>query len=147
MADRHNFEREMGHVGLRDGNHIIKVLYSSIEHDNKNAEQLCWSDAAAKFGFKNMFHGIVMPRAQRNLMFIMKTERLDPDSGADDPNGHASGVRRCFRELARALQFMHEKGVIHGDVKPLNCGAYRDSQGIENRTFGDAIPPSPLRFS
>jgi serine/threonine protein kinase len=126
MADRQNFEREMEYAGLRDGSHIIKVLYSSIVHDDtKKTAQLCWSAAAAKFGFKDMNYGIVMPRAQRNLMFIMKTERLDADNGADDPNGDANGVRLCFQELAQSLKFMHENGVIHGDVKPLNYGACR----------------------
>ena len=127
MTNHQNYEREIKHAGLRDGNHIVEVLYSSTDHDaTKKPGQLCWSKAAAKFGFDNMFYGIVMPRAQRNLMFIMKTERLDPDNGADNPNGDASGVRLCFQELAQSLQFMHDKGVIHGDVKPLNCGACRE---------------------
>ena len=140
MANHHNFQREMKHAGLRDGNHIVKVLYSSTEHDAAKKAQH-WGGAAANFGFKDMCHGIVMPRAQRNLMLIMKTERLDPDNGADDPNGDPSGVRRCFQELARALQFMQGNGVIHGDVKPLNCGASCLDCGAFPSSCSDVVPP------
>lgn len=124
MAEKDNYEREMDHVGLRDGKYIVEVLYSSTGHDAaKNADQLYWNETASKFGYESMGWGLVMPRAQRNLMFIMKTERMDPDGGAGDPNGVANGVRLCLQELAGCLQYMHENKMIHGDVKPLNCGA------------------------
>ena len=119
MADKENFEREIDQSELRaTGQHIVEILNSSKQYD-----QTVWHDAAKQSGFENMPFGIVMPCAQRNLMLIMKTERLDPDGNADNPDDDPQGVRLCFKELAESLQYMHENGVIHGDVKPLNCGA------------------------
>jgi len=53
---------------------------------------------------------IVMPAADRNLRAIMDNERIT------DP----AVIKRMFHEIVRALKFMHDRGVIHGDVKPRN---------------------------
>jgi serine/threonine protein kinase len=53
---------------------------------------------------------IVMPAADRNLRAIMDNERIT------DP----AVIRRMFHEIVRAVKFMHDRGVIHGDIKPRN---------------------------
>ena len=57
-----------------------------------------------------------MPRAQRNMTLILKTEQLLPDEG----------IRDCFQQIAQSLKFVHDKGFIHANLKPHNCGTCRD---------------------
>ena len=53
---------------------------------------------------------IVMPAADRNLRAIMDNERItDPEV-----------IKRMFHEIVRAVKFMHDRGVMHGDIKPRN---------------------------
>jgi serine/threonine protein kinase len=54
----------------------------------------------------------VMPLANRNLFVAMKQEHF---AGVDQEQ-----VRHTFTELCRSVQHMHERGVIHADIKPLN---------------------------
>ena len=143
MSNKDQYEKEAGCADMRNGEHIIEIINGSVIHDSsKKDEQLSWAEAVKQFGFDQFPYGIVMPRAQRTLMLIMKTERLDPDGGVDsnhnirDPDDRdTDGVRRCFRELAACLEFMHEKGVIHGDVKPLNCGMLLKRDGTIKRSL------------
>ena len=55
---------------------------------------------------------IVMPAADRNMFVAMKQERF---AGKNIPE-----VRHIFTQLAQCILHMHERGVIHGDIKPLN---------------------------
>ena len=54
-------------------------------------------------------HGIVMPFAERTLDFIHRAERPD-----------LAHVRMLMNQVGEALQHLHSKGIIHGDVKMLN---------------------------
>ena len=53
---------------------------------------------------------IVMRAAHRNLRAIMDNERIT------DP----AVIKRMFNEILRAVKFMHDRGVTHGDIKPRN---------------------------
>jgi serine/threonine protein kinase len=53
---------------------------------------------------------IVMPAADRNLRAIMDNERIT------DP----TALKRMFHEVLLAVKYMHDRGVIHGDIKPRN---------------------------
>jgi serine/threonine protein kinase len=53
---------------------------------------------------------IVMPAADRNLRAIMDNERIT------DPKA----LKRMFHEVLLAVKYMHDRGVIHGDIKPRN---------------------------
>jgi serine/threonine protein kinase len=55
---------------------------------------------------------VIMPLANRNLFVAMKQERF---AGVDQEQ-----VRHTFTQLCRCVQHMHERGVIHADIKPLN---------------------------
>jgi serine/threonine protein kinase len=53
---------------------------------------------------------IVMPAADRNLRAIMDNERIT------DP----AVIKSMFHDILRAVKFLHDSGVIHGDIKPRN---------------------------
>jgi serine/threonine protein kinase len=52
---------------------------------------------------------LVMPHGERNLREIYLSERPDQDE-----------IRTLFRQLVKALQYMHNEDVIHGDPKMIN---------------------------
>lgn len=56
---------------------------------------------------------IVMPLADRNLFVCLKQERF---AGRD-----ISEVRHVFLQLCRCVQHLHDRGILHGDLKPLNA--------------------------
>jgi serine/threonine protein kinase len=53
---------------------------------------------------------LVMPAADRNLRIIMDNERIT-DSGV---------IKAMFHEILNCAKYMHERGYIHGDLKPRN---------------------------
>jgi serine/threonine protein kinase len=55
---------------------------------------------------------LVMPLADRNLFVALKQERW---AGRD-----MEEVRYVYKQLLRAVEHMHEKGVLHADIKTLN---------------------------
>ena len=55
---------------------------------------------------------LVMPLADRNLFVALKQERW--------AGKNMQEVRHVFVQLVRCVEHMHEKGVLHADLKPLN---------------------------
>jgi serine/threonine protein kinase len=53
---------------------------------------------------------LVMPAADRNMRAIMDNERITD----------ADVVKAMFHELLHCVKYMHERGWIHGDLKPRN---------------------------
>jgi len=54
-------------------------------------------------------HLLVMPFGDRNLDTIFRSERPDP-----------LAVRNIMKKVGRSLAHLHEKGIVHGDLKMLN---------------------------
>ena len=57
-------------------------------------------------------YALIMPRADRNLHGVVADERF----AGYEPRK----VRDIAIDVAKALQHMHEKGLVHGDIKPRN---------------------------
>ncbi len=53
---------------------------------------------------------LVMPAADRNLRDIMDKERITS----------SDVIKTIFHEILKCVKFMHERGYIHGDLKPRN---------------------------
>jgi serine/threonine protein kinase len=53
---------------------------------------------------------LVMPAADRNLRAIMDNERITS----------SDVIKTIFHEILKCVKFMHERGYIHGDLKPRN---------------------------
>jgi serine/threonine protein kinase len=58
------------------------------------------------------FFCIVMPLADRNMFTCLKQERF--------AGRNMQEVAHVFTQLVRCIGHMHDRGVTHGDVKPLN---------------------------
>jgi ankyrin repeat protein/serine/threonine protein kinase len=55
---------------------------------------------------------VVMTLADRNMFVSLKQERF--------AGRNFEVVREIFRQLARCTQHLHSRGILHGDIKPLN---------------------------
>ena len=55
---------------------------------------------------------LVMPLADRNLFVALKQERW--------AGKNMEEVRHVFVQLVHCVEYMHDKGVLHADLKPLN---------------------------
>ena len=62
--------------------------------------------------FAEKFHLIVMPLADKNLYDAFKSERWAGKNMGD--------VRHVFIHLVTCVQYMHDKGVLHADLKTMN---------------------------
>ena len=105
MGDAEQFERERRMRDGLDTQFVLDVIASSDDE----ALAARWAADAEKRGFAAYSRGIVMPRAQRNLMVVLLQERLD-----------LAQTRSMLDDLARCLSHVHDQGKIHADVKPLN---------------------------
>jgi serine/threonine protein kinase len=102
-----------------DPNHVINVIttYPSLSEIERYPDDLTEQSADVTGGIISKQQAeklfcVVMPLANRNLFVAMKHERF---AGVDQEQ-----VRHIFTQLCRSVQHMHERGVIHADIKPLN---------------------------
>ena len=66
--------------------------------------------ADPQFGLEGYKHAIVMPAADRSLLFIFQSERPD-----------LSTTRALVREVVEAVDHLHSRGLVHGDIKVLRA--------------------------
>jgi serine/threonine protein kinase len=86
---------------------VVPILRS---HDS-DGDKL-FADEIQRRGFQEYPYCVVMPAAERNLQTIVSAERI---AGRD-----WGMIKHIIAQVAKSLQHLHEKGLMHGDVKPLN---------------------------
>ena len=60
---------------------------------------------------------MVLPRADRTLYTALKFD----DGFAGGGPVVRPAARAAFAQLARAVAHVHDAGIIHGDITPMNC--------------------------
>ena len=109
MREASDFWREMtAREGLA-GSCVVSALASS---DSEELREL-WARDAAQFGFAGYNQGIIMEEGDRNLFTVLVQEVLSFDA-----------ARTMLREILLCLKHLHDQGIVHADIKPLNvsCG-------------------------
>ena len=121
MRLKDQFQRE---ISTRDKGfnqeHVMHILQThpqvaSSTFDNEPNEVVdVEADATGQLTKTNAekFYMLVMPLADRNLFVALKQERW--------AGKNMEEVRHVFVQLVHCVEHMHEKGVLHGDLKTLN---------------------------
>ena len=109
MREASDFRREITAREGLDGAYVVPALASS---DSEELHEL-WARDAAQFGFAGYNHGIILEEGDRNLFTVLVQEVLSFDVS-----------RTMLREILLCLKHLHDQGVVHADMKPLNvsCG-------------------------
>ena len=89
---------------IRDRRYVVQTIPAPT--DDEFADGL---KSSKHFGEGVGSHAIVMDAADRNLFQIYQSERPDLNK-----------VRVLMRETMECVQHLHEKGLVHGDIKMLN---------------------------
>jgi eukaryotic-like serine/threonine-protein kinase len=172
LASRYALERELGRGGM-----AVVYLARDLKHDRPVALKVLLPELAASLGAN---------RFQREIRLVARLQH--PHILAVHDSGETSGrlwftmpyvdgeslrdrlrregrlsvgeALRITRDAAEALQYAHEQGVIHRDVKPENLlltrdgntlvadfGIARAADGDENITKGDATMGTPAYMS
>ncbi len=107
MKKKDQFERE---ISARKDNDLLPkfVVGISKEYDgDKDPEFL--KAVKRRADLKDYKYAIVMPCADRNMDTIFRSERPDLNS-----------VRALAQQVAESISHLHDRGIVHGDLKLLN---------------------------
>ena len=106
ICDLDHFEREVivRQNCLFDDKYVISTLRP---HDGNDGKDKIFGDEAVKKGYYRRC--LVMPAAERNLGTVLMHEHI---AGRDWDQ-----LRMISKQLIEALNHVHEKGYVHGDVK------------------------------
>ncbi len=91
------------------------VMDLSCHYESSTSKEM--SSAFANYGFESYPYCVVMPAGNRNLNEFFMSESTD----------NSDFLKFTGLHLMKALDHMHSKGFIHGDVKPQNIMRYNDS--------------------
>ncbi|KAF0682704.1 hypothetical protein As57867_025114, partial [Aphanomyces stellatus] len=107
MKNAEEYKREVQNRTSLDAKYVLSFLPSvkeeTFQADLKNLRNL------GGYSMADYPHVVVMPAADRSLDDIYRKER---------PN--ESERRNLLQQVAEALQYLHSKELVHGDVKKLN---------------------------
>ena len=105
MRNASDFKRELAARRGLDESHVVTALASSDDEDLRDR----WALDAAQFGFQGYDQGIIMAEGERNLFSILAQE---------DPSFEE--LRVMLREVLLCIKHLHDRGVVHADIKPMN---------------------------
>ena len=102
-------------IKIEDGNGVVFVADVGQDNEPEPDEVMdVEADATGQLTKVNAekLYLLAMPLADRNLFVALKQERWAGKSMEE--------VRHAFVQLVHCVEHMHEKGVLHADLKPLN---------------------------
>jgi serine/threonine protein kinase len=106
--DNYIQEKESRAVGrVEDSRYVIPLLASY-----NGEEDSAFNDELLRKGFAGYKYCIILQAADRNLQRIVNQEKI---AGKE-----WDVVKKIFGDVVKCVEYIHSKGVIHGDLKPLN---------------------------
>lgn len=131
--DRDHFERELSARSTvqLDDKYAVAVL-STYQGEEIELQ-------AAKYGYNERPYCLVLDRADRNLLDAILHEGF---AGKD-----MEQVKYITRQLASALEHLHEQGLVHGDLKPLNVVRVNGSWKLIDFDAAANFKATPAQFA
>eukprot|EP01036_Dinobryon_divergens_P035576 gene35576-46139_t len=113
MRDKNQFEKETNarRTGDFDVKYVLPLL-DTFDGDSDIVENRDFREDAIIKGFEEYPYCIVMEAATQDLKRLIDHENI-AGMGIDD-------IRQMMRQLSCCLDHIHKKGLVHGDIKPLN---------------------------
>ena len=130
MSSKDQFDQELQQEELRrDGSqYVVSILHHSDSEDLKARWQ---SEALPVLSGRPVSYpyGVVMHAGDRNLMSIFNYENPGIDA-----------IKPISRQVLEALMYIHDKGVMHGDVKMLNVTRFNHDNRLRLIDFDASCP-------
>ena len=135
---------------LKQAQYVVRLMVAPSGEEFRKAVETFQLEASGLAGERIPLHeykyGIVMPAADRTLDAIYRAERPDLDH-----------VRVLMKDVGEALEYLHEKGIVHGDLKMQNIirvdgkmqlidldAATRIGEPAANKFSSAVLPPELL---
>jgi hypothetical protein len=116
MQEKDQYERECKQREKLDKRYVVGLLQSvtsvtsvTSETSETAHEEMNWLSKFRDVEMNKYNYCLCMPQAERNLMNIYLQERLT-----------LSDVRKIAEDICRALEHLHDKKIVHCDLKALN---------------------------
>lgn len=104
MRNKSQYDREIRIREVLEDRFVVDILHCSTDEHFKDK----WNDSI-KWNlpkYAKYKYGLVMPAAQRNLMVVLKQERVEIEE-----------IRSLAVQIAQCLRHMHDALMIHSDLK------------------------------
>ncbi|NIM01721.1 MAG: protein kinase [Acidobacteria bacterium] len=125
------FEQEAWIAGRLDHPNLVKVY-----------ERGGWEELS--YFSMELVHGGSLADVIRNLKERGRDDRFDVTFGTGE---YVLWAMKRMIEAARGLQYAHEKGVVHRDIKPMNLLLTERSELVKIADFGLAIEEEVTRLT
>jgi serine/threonine protein kinase len=110
MQEKDQYERECKQRKELDKRYVVGLLESVTSETSETGHvETNWLSKFRGVEMKNYNYCLCMPQAERNLMNIYLQERLT-----------LSDVRKITEDICHALEHLHNKKIVHCDLKALN---------------------------
>jgi ankyrin repeat protein/serine/threonine protein kinase len=106
MNSEANWKRELRARDRLDQAFVIPIIATV----NSDEDKLLRPELERR-GYADYKYCIIMPAARKNLYQIL---------GAENLSHKETEIRRLFEDLVLCVEHVHTRGLIHGDIKPLN---------------------------
>jgi serine/threonine protein kinase len=107
MTERDQFKAELHSRSTKSlSSEFIVELLTSFDSDCKEDKEF-FEDAAGR-GFKKYGYCVVLSACDESLKRVVDGQNIVGDMGE---------VSRVFKQIVMAVQHIHERGVLHGDLK------------------------------
>lgn len=135
VRDRVHFDREISRrsqVEINDDFAITLIRFHDSDADPNYLDELTLK------GFSEYPYLLVMDAAEKNFFSIMTHEHF---TGGKDWDM----IKLYSRQILFAIKYFHDKGVIHGDLKPLNMMRFKGT--IKLIDFGASVSFAKKEFA
>jgi len=135
VRDRVHFDREISRRSQVDINEDFAIGLIRFHDSDSDPNYL---DECTLKGFNEYPYLLVMDAAERNFYSIMVHEHF---TGGKD----WEVIKSYTRQILFAIKYFHDKGVIHGDIKPLNIMRFKGTLKLID--FGASVSFAKKEFA